>query len=410
MPSPPADPKRAFFYTTPVLPGRLRYTVPFIRAWLDGLRGHKLPSSDGRQLIIVTGAGRSGTSAVARLLHESGLSMGGPFVETSEQNPVGFYEDKAIIDLHDALLTQLGLGDFLTAARWPWRTTVLAVASGYRDEMLRHVARGDAGWKDPRFSIMLESWLPLLPAPPKVIVCLRSPKSYADSVVQVYGFVHRRQAEEHWARQYKRLLDVIRDYRLEACCVEYDALIEQPAETVDIIGRFVGRSLDPGLLEPALRHHVSPVRLELLPLYEEVLALSPQLPRSRTSATDPAAYLTEVRLLIDKLLAARATWLAAVGTSEPRLDAAASSTYDAAAREAQDALQRLDALPQLEAHHDAVRALFDYERLTAAAFAIAATTGDPDRRRTALECWTKFSSPAQFDRRLGAIREPHLPR
>jgi hypothetical protein len=46
----------------------------------------------------------------------------------------------------------------------------------------------------------------------------------------------------------------------------------------------------------------------------------------------------------------------------------------------------------------------DYERLTAAAFALATANGaiDSARLRTALDCWKQYSSPAPFERRLTA--------
>ena len=43
--------------------------------------------------LLVLGPQRSGTSMIARILHKSGLDMGGPpFVSTNRHNPMGFYE------------------------------------------------------------------------------------------------------------------------------------------------------------------------------------------------------------------------------------------------------------------------------------------------------------------------------
>ena len=340
--------------------------------------------------------------------------MGGPFVQTSQANPAGFYEDAALVHLHDSLLAQLGLNEFLRASRWPWRTTVLAVAAAYREAMQEAITTARGGWKDPRFSLTLEAWLPLFPSPPKVIVCLRSPKSHVDSVTAIFGFVDRAEAERYWAHQYRRLLDVIRDYNLDACCVEYDALIEQPDTVVTELSRFVGRNLNSALLERDLRHHVGHVRPQHRQLYDEVLALSPQPPRASVEVARPASYIAEVEALADCVLAARLDWLEAIGSPEPHLAGgptpaiiertqAASSTYEDATRDAQAALQKLEAPPEFEDFHEETRALFDYERLSSAAFVLA-TRDSPGGAalQTALDCWRRFSGPAPFQRRLEA--------
>ena len=44
------------------------------------------------QPILVVGTGRSGTSAVAGILHKLGVHMGDRFVETGAENPYGTFE------------------------------------------------------------------------------------------------------------------------------------------------------------------------------------------------------------------------------------------------------------------------------------------------------------------------------
>ncbi len=240
------------------------------------LRHDPAAGAADRPFIIVTGAGRSGTSAVARVLHESGVRLGSDLAEASEVNPYGFYEDWGALWLNERLLRDAGMGDRSRPERWPSRATVLAAARRYRDEMAALVADGADGWKDPRFSITLEAWLPLLPSRPKVVVCLRSPRAYAESVVRVYGLVDYAAAERQWARHYRRLLDVISHARLEAICIEYDALIERPEETVAALSAFAGRPLRAEYVDAPLRRHVRPVPERYRGLYERVLRLAPE--------------------------------------------------------------------------------------------------------------------------------------
>ncbi len=82
-----------------------------------------------RPFIIVTGAGRSGTSAVARVLHESGVLMGSDFDAPSDVNPEGFYEETAVWTLNQRLLADLGMGDHRYPEHWPSRSMVAPCTS-----------------------------------------------------------------------------------------------------------------------------------------------------------------------------------------------------------------------------------------------------------------------------------------
>lgn len=227
-----------------------------------------------RQLIIVTGAGRSGTSAVAQVLHASGCSMGRDLHEPTEFNPAGYFEDRWVTDVNDRILAGAGLVGFFGYAS---RAHVLAAAEPYRDEMARLVGEAGGGWKDPRFCWTLEAWLPELAAPPRLVVCLRSPRAVVDSAVRHYGQTSvyaRRHVAFQWSRQYLRLLEVIRDYALEALCVEYDALVAEPEATVERLSRFLGRPLDPCAVDRSLRHEVAAVPKRHAAVYRAVRGLS----------------------------------------------------------------------------------------------------------------------------------------
>lgn len=215
--------------------------------------------------------GRSGSSAVARVLHESGVKMGEHFVDASEDNPVGFYEEVPVHELNERITVESGMA---RPERRPWRLTMLAVASQYGQAMAELAANPAAdGWKDPWFCVTLEAWLPHLARPPKLVICLRSPEAYLHSVTRIYGYVSREVTEWSWAKHYRRVLDVIRDYKLEATCVEYDSLVEQPEQATAELAEFVGRPLDAAYVEPPLRHFSQPVPDPWLDLYEEVRAL-----------------------------------------------------------------------------------------------------------------------------------------
>src|SRR4051794_38105877 len=139
-------------------------------------------------MFLITGSGRSGTSAVAKLLHHAGLSAGHDLIEADESNADGYFEERPVIKLNDCILRDTRLNErFATASR----EQVVAAAVPYSDEMRELAARATPAWKDPRFCWTLEAWLPFLPDPPRMVVCLRSPQEVVASTMRYYGLVDR---------------------------------------------------------------------------------------------------------------------------------------------------------------------------------------------------------------------------
>lgn len=63
--------------------------------------------SGARRLVLVAGAGRSGTSTMAGLLQRLGLVVPQPEVPPDESNPRGFYEPLWAVELHKELLERV---------------------------------------------------------------------------------------------------------------------------------------------------------------------------------------------------------------------------------------------------------------------------------------------------------------
>lgn len=230
--------------------------------------------------VIVTGAGRSGTSAVARVLHESGVSMGRRLRPPADANPVGYYEEMPVCDLNEEILFAVGMGEW---HRWASRAEILAAAQPFVPRMRRLIEDayrgpdGPRGWKDPRFSWTIEAWFPLFPETPRLVVCLRSPGEVVDSTMRVYGLASREAreaADEIWPNYYSRLLELIDDLGVEAHCVEYERLLSEPEATVAKLAAFVAHPLDHRWIEPQLRRFAAPVPEQYRELYERVRALN----------------------------------------------------------------------------------------------------------------------------------------
>ena len=224
-------------------------------------------------MFLICGSGRSGTSAVARLLHEAGITMGRDLIEADESNAEGYFEERAIVELNDVILRDAGLGPWFTTAS---REVVLTAARLHGEAMRALAAEATPGWKDPRFSWTLEAWMEVLPERPRVIVCLRSPAEVVASTLRYYGLEagEASAAVEHtWRCEYERLLEIIDAYALDAICIEYAQLVAEPEAVIAPLARFVGRALGGGGVRRDLKHHAAPVPAEFAELYARVAAL-----------------------------------------------------------------------------------------------------------------------------------------
>jgi hypothetical protein len=115
------------------------------------------------RLLLVAGAGRSGTSTVAGILRRVGLQVPQPEVVTDETNPRGFGEPQWVVDFHDDLLghARVQVSDARPEA-WE-RAGVFAERPGARGKLGRwleqQLAESDQVLvKDPRLAWFLSLW------------------------------------------------------------------------------------------------------------------------------------------------------------------------------------------------------------------------------------------------------------
>src|SRR5438094_6979670 len=185
--------------------------------------------SRGSDAVAVAGMHRSGTSMVARILGECGVYLGEPdqLVPASSSNPEGHFEHIDFLRIDKAVLAKL-LASWRTPPRrlaWSalgWRLSAL------RDEALLLVGRMEQrapwGWKDPRISLTLPFWLPLLPDL-RVVVCLRDPHAVARSVM-ARDQLSMRFALRLWHAYYRELFRTAPRGRVFV--TSYEAYFEDP--------------------------------------------------------------------------------------------------------------------------------------------------------------------------------------
>ncbi len=147
-----------------------------------------------RQLVIVSGAGRSGTSTVSGSLSRLGYHVPQPEVEANRSNPRGFYESRWVVDFHINLLRK---GDATALDTRPEvRETLRRIGERprlrgeLRSWLEGQLEAGSLVVKDPRTVWFLDLWEETaadLGAEVKYLTMLRHPAEVVGSRDEYYG-------------------------------------------------------------------------------------------------------------------------------------------------------------------------------------------------------------------------------
>ena len=257
--------------------------------------------------LFVLGAGRSGTSLLAGLFRHSGLFMGDAAYRSRAANPHGFFEDREVNAINEALLAPLlpppaaadaAIGrDALTEGqRWLARLP-LASRPQATPELQQRIealyARGPSCFKDPRFCHTLSAWRQLLSEDDQeqsAYLCVfRHPAVVLASVLQeVHSApylqplaISTAQALESWCSHYRHVLEHHAGSG-RWLFLAYEQLLE-PAG-LERVEAFTGHAVDRRLPQASLNRSRLNADLQLpeavLTIYRELCAraeVSPQL-------------------------------------------------------------------------------------------------------------------------------------
>jgi GT2 family glycosyltransferase/predicted nucleic acid-binding Zn-ribbon protein len=139
-----------------------------------------------RTVACITGAHRSGTSMVTRLLHACGLDLGpeSDLMPPAPDNPDGFWENLSFIAMNDELLNELGAAWDLPPRSTPFAEKRFAAMRSRARRLVSAFSQSNVwGWKDPRNSLTLPFWHAIIPKL-RTIIVVRNPLEVAYSLHQ----------------------------------------------------------------------------------------------------------------------------------------------------------------------------------------------------------------------------------
>lgn len=219
---------------------------------------------------LVLGAGRSGTSLVSGILHDSGYWTGDNYIKPRISNPTGFFEDSIVNEVNEELIAQvlparpegftrvffrqrLGRGE-----RWLAEVPIFSkmiVTEDMRTKIEALVSHAPFSLKDPRFCYTLPAWRPYLGD--AAFVCVfRDPTRTARSICDECrraGYLHLRmtpaRAMKIWNTMYLHVLQIHKEAG-DWLFLHYDQVLKgtKLKAVEDFLGTAIlGDRIDPGL-------------------------------------------------------------------------------------------------------------------------------------------------------------------
>ncbi|HTK16976.1 MAG TPA: glycosyltransferase [Acidimicrobiia bacterium] len=195
--------------------------------------------------VAIGGMHRSGTSMTARLLNVMGTYLGeeSDLVPATSENPEGYWEHTAFVDVNDEILHELGGGwdcpvPLPAGAKGRARLAPLQVRA--RQAIERLDGHEHWGWKDPRNSLTLPFWQELVPKL-KVVVCLRHPLEVALSL-QRRGMFSYSLSFSLWKTYNERILDATESS--DRLVTHYDSYLADGPRELERLADFA--ELQPG--------------------------------------------------------------------------------------------------------------------------------------------------------------------
>ncbi len=252
---------------------------------------------------FILGFGRSGTSLMGGILHQSGYFLGDDLYPPRESNPKGFFENDVINGINERILAEYDhikirkTSEPITYNSSPynpsygqrWLTYIPTdVAIDCKNDSIlseiKHVLSfPNFAYKDPRFNYTLPVWDRFLHADCVKICMFRDPGATVESVVKdwktaiymVDFYIDREIIYNLWYNSYQRVLNYLAsDKNGEIIFVHYEQLLSGLI-LPELSGK-LGVKLDDRFISTELNrsHSVDSIPLHVQDLYESLCQLS----------------------------------------------------------------------------------------------------------------------------------------
>lgn len=279
---------------------RRRLSEPFGRGRVTSISA----APQRRQIVLVLGMHRSGTSLCSHVLSALGLDMADRvappgLAAPAADNQRGHWERWEIVDFHDRILGLFNRGyytpfhDFPLPVAWWADPRVAGIRREIADFLEQRMGRGRFGFKDPRTVRLLPIWHQIaneLGLAPKIVFCLRNPAQVARSLQAREGLP----ADSGEYRWLTYIIDFFRNIRdIEFCTIEYEDWFEEPSPNLLKLRQFLDLPMQPAdsdvdlaigdIIAPELRHDDPRGGEARQPLVRSVYHLT------RRAGHDPAA-------------------------------------------------------------------------------------------------------------------------
>lgn len=211
-------------------------------------------------IIIVAGMHRSGTSALAGMLHHNGIVMGETFIPgPAKENPKGFYENVEFRRINDRLLQIRGYSvkSFSPRILFQDREPDYKIRKNMKALIGSYTSRyKDWGWKDPRTCLTIGKWINVIynmgmKNSLKIINTKRTEEEIAFSMM-ARGNDGSEDQFIKLARTYQRHFESgIGSF--EYLSINFDNLIYNTEDTAEIISQYLDFEIkDTSFIDPGL--------------------------------------------------------------------------------------------------------------------------------------------------------------
>ncbi|UEQ05714.1 hypothetical protein LMS44_07565 [Halomonas profundus] len=198
--------------------------------------------SNNREVVVVLGVGRSGTSLAMQALETLGIRVSENIIPPNVSNPKGFYEDADIVEIHKQLLNTLTPSPAMPLQEgWintPQARQALKQLKAIVEAQLG-AGKGVWAFKDPRTATFLPLWIRLfnqLKIVPRFVMAIRSPHSFIQSFAVQSGREDQSYAELIFLL---RTLDAIQYTDGNFYKLAYEDWFNKPTETLQGLADFL---------------------------------------------------------------------------------------------------------------------------------------------------------------------------